>query len=103
MSGRCDDSGSTGRPAASEPPASAFQAEHLAHELRVHQAELEIQNEQLRRVQQQLEASRDRYLDLYEHAPVGYVTIGFDGYIVEANRLALVQLGLLSVPAPGTT
>ena len=98
MSGPGDDSGHTGRPAASEPPAEGTQAERLAHELSVHQIELEMQNEQLRQAQLQLEASRDRYLDLYEHAPVGYVTIGFDGLIVESNRLALVHLGLLALP-----
>ena len=66
----------------------------LLHELGVHQIELEIQNEQLRQTQVALEASRDRYLDLYEQAPVGYVTFKLEGLIVEANRLARSMLSL---------
>jgi len=83
------------QPAADLPPRmdASSGADRLAHELSVHQIELEMQNEQLRQAQLQLEATRDRYQDLYEHAPVGYVTIGFDGRILEANRLATIMLG----------
>ena len=44
----------------------------LLHDLRVHQIELELQNEDLRRSQLELDAERSRYFDLYELAPVGY-------------------------------
>jgi PAS domain S-box-containing protein len=60
----------------------------------VHQVALETQNEQLLQAQAALQASRDRYLGLFEQAPVGYVTTGMDGLVTEANRLAAQMLGL---------
>ena len=58
---------------------------HLVHELQTHQVELELQNDELRRAQEELAASRDRYADLYDFAPVGYLTIGEKGLVQEAN------------------
>ena len=64
------------------------------HELQVHQIELEMQNEELRRAQLDLDASRERYFDLYDLAPVAYCTVDEHGLIQEANFAAAKLLGL---------
>ena len=67
-------------------------ARFLLHDLQVHRIELELQNEELRASQEQLEVARARYFDLYDLAPVGYVTIAENGLVLEAN---LTAAGLL--------
>jgi PAS domain S-box-containing protein len=57
----------------------------MAHELAVHQVELEIQNEELRQSRAEAEEARDRYLDLFDFAPVSYFTVDAHGRILEAN------------------
>lgn len=70
---------------------SSDEARQIVHELQVHQVELEMQNEELRATQMQLEASRDRFSDLYDLAPIGYITVSEKGMILAAN-LTLVKL-----------
>ena len=65
----------------------------IIHELSVHQIELEMQNEELRRAQVELDTAMARYFDLYNQAPAGYFTINEQGLILEANLTATVLLG----------
>jgi PAS domain S-box-containing protein len=58
----------------------------LLHELQVHQLELEMQNDELRRVQDMLELEKNRYTSLFEYSPVGYLLMDKEGLIFEANQ-----------------
>ena len=69
-------------------------SEILMHELLVHKVELEMQNEELRRAHAELEQARDHYLELYEFAPVGYITIDRKGLIKEINLKGAAFLGV---------
>ena len=66
----------------------------LIHELEVHQIELEMQNEELRQAQLDLEAARDKYTDLYDFAPVGYFSISDKGLILDVNLMGATMLGM---------
>jgi PAS domain S-box-containing protein len=72
------------------PPADVLQ---LVHELQVSQIELEMQNEELRRAQETITETGNRYADLYDFAPVGYVTLDPQGLIVEINLAGARLLG----------
>jgi two-component system, cell cycle sensor histidine kinase and response regulator CckA len=77
-------------------PAPGEPNRQLVHDLSVYQAELEIQNEELRHTQLELEVSRARYIDLYDHAPCGYFTLSESGVIDAANLAAASLLRLTS-------
>ena len=73
---------------------SQADVKRLVQELGAHQIELESQNNELRRVQLELERARDRYSDLYDFAPTAYLTLSASGEILEANLNAGELLGL---------
>lgn len=79
---------------ADRPTVPTKDVQALLHELQVHQTELELQNEELRQSQLELAQARDRYADLYEFAPVGYVTLNKEGQIIEANLTVATMLGV---------
>jgi len=66
----------------------------LVHEVDVHEVELKLQNEELRQSQLELATSRDRYTDLYESAPLAYITVDKNGKVLESNRMAGEMLGV---------
>lgn len=66
----------------------------LVEDLHIHQIELEIQNEELRLAHQELEASRHLYADLYDFAPLGYVTVSEKGIVLEANLSFTSMVGI---------
>ena len=74
--------------------ARAAERERLMAELEVHREEVRMQNERLQEAQRVLEQSRDRYADLYDFAPLGYLTLDNSGVVVEANLTATAMLGV---------
>lgn len=70
------------------------QADILLQDLQTYRLELEMQNEQLRQSQLELAKSLDRYVDFYDFAPVGYITLDNSGIIIEANLTGAAMLGV---------
>lgn len=79
------------RPTAKHPPSDHDQLAQL-HELRVHQIELELQNAELSRAYLEAQELQEKYLDLYDFAPVGYFTLSDKGEIRELNLCAAGML-----------
>ena len=65
----------------------------LIHELQVHQIELEMQNEELKTAHLQAYEAIERYVELYDYAPSGYVSLSKNGDIIELNYSAAAMLG----------
>lgn len=82
------------RPAATGPARTEADTQRLVHELQVHQIELEMQNEELQRARQEMEAGLEKYSDLYDFAPVGYLTLDRGGAICGANLRSATLLGI---------
>ena len=75
---------------------SSQDSEHLIHELQVHQIELEMQNEELSQSRAEVEIGLERYTDLYDFAPVGYITLSNNGIIRQVNLIGAEMLGVES-------
>lgn len=86
-------SGRASKPSGTRSETSADTMQRLVHELQVYQIELEMQNRELQDARQELEASRNRYVDLYDFAPVGYVTLDDKGCLLEVNLTGAALLG----------
>ena len=76
-------------PARTEPEAQRF-----VHELQVHQIELEMQSEELWQSRAEAEAGPEHYTELYDFAPLGYLTLGRDGAISKVNLAGADLLGV---------
>ena len=76
------------------PAGSEEDARRLLHELRVHQIELEMQNDELRQTQTLLEESREKYFGLFDLAPAGYLILNEQGLIQKANLTVATLLGV---------
>jgi len=80
-------------PAVVPVPRDPGEIQGLVHELQVHQIELEMQNEELQKTREEVKAGLDRYVELYDFAPVGYFTLDNLGLILQANFAGASMLG----------
>lgn len=74
-------------------PRSTADIQRLLHELQVHQVELEMQNSELQEARNRMEALLEKYTDLYDFAPVGYLSLDEQGQILEVNMTGATLLG----------
>lgn len=81
---------------------SSGEMTRLLHELRVHQIELNIQNEELQRAQGELTTSKQAYTDLFDYAPIAYFVIDENGLIQQANLTAVAQFATTRQALQGT-
>jgi PAS domain S-box-containing protein len=79
---------------ATRPPDTQVDHRRIQHELEVHQVELEMQNEELRRTQVEVERAMERYAEFYEFSPASYLTLKPDGTIQQANLAAASLVGI---------
>ena len=77
-----------------KPPKPETDPQRLLHELQVHQIELELQNEELRKTRDEMEAGLENYTELYDFAPVGYFTLTTDSTIQQANLTGASLVGV---------
>ena len=91
---RCAETRLRSKAAGENLPRTEADMRRLLHELQVHQVELEMQNEELRRAREELELSRNKYAELYDFAPVGYFTFDAHGVIREVNLAGAQLLGI---------
>ena len=75
------------------PPAEQNK-ERLIEELQIHQIELEMQNDELRRAWEEAETAKARYTDFYDFAPAGYLALDAGGAILEVNLPGAALLGV---------
>jgi diguanylate cyclase (GGDEF)-like protein/PAS domain S-box-containing protein len=75
-------------------PATEEELQRLVHELEVHQIELEMQNVELKQARSEVETALEKYTDLYDFAPVGYMTLNRNGTISDMNLRGAGLLGI---------
>jgi len=75
-------------------PETYAQMHLLVYELEVHQIELEMQNSDLQQTRSHLESYLSQYTDLYDFAPVGYLTLDINGLILQINLTGVRMLGI---------
>jgi PAS domain S-box-containing protein len=68
--------------------------DRLIHEMEIRRIELEMQNDELMRVRNEADALADKYLSLYNFAPVGYFTLNPEGVIIQVNLTGARLLGV---------